>query len=126
MLPTSRARAFGVCKAAAKASAIVRSPCRCQVCVHLFDTNVKDALERLTWCPAWEGQAKGVCQWVHSRPRRELLQSRLQGWSAGVLECVTVGCDRFADCRWETFPNVMRDFSRMRAAFRLGSGTLRT
>ena len=80
------------------------------MCAHLFDTNVKDALERLTWCPAWEGQAKGVGQWVHSRPRRELLQSRLQRWSAGVLERVTVRCDHFADCRWNTFAHVMRDY----------------
>jgi hypothetical protein len=126
MLPTYRARAFWGVQGGDQGEWY--SPFALQVpgVLHAFDTNVKDALERVTWWPAWEGQAKGVCQWVHSRARREFLQSRLQGWSAGVLECVTVGCDRFADCRWEAFPNVMRDFSRMRAAFRLGSGTLRT
>ena len=59
---------------------------------HLLDTIVKDALERVTWWPAWEGQAKGVCQWVHSRARREFLQTRLEGCSSAVVESLSAGC----------------------------------
>ena len=80
----------------------------------------------MTWWPAWEGQAKGVCQWVHSRARRELLQSRLQGCSIGVFESFTAGCERFADWRWKTLGNVTRDLSRMQDALRLATATLRT
>ena len=93
---------------------------------HLLDTIVKDGLERVTWWSAWEGQAKAVCQWVHSRARREFLQSRLQGCSTGVLESLTAGCDRFVEWRWKTLANVTRDLSRMQDALRLATRTLRT
>ena len=92
----------------------------------MLDTIVKDGLERVTWLSAWEGQAKGVCQWVHSRARREFLQSRLEGCSTGVLESFTAGCERFADWRWKALVNVTLDLSRMQDALRLATATLRT
>ena len=51
---------------------------------HLLDTVLKGGLERVAWWEAWEAQAKVVSQLVHPRPRREWLQRRLLGASAGL------------------------------------------
>ena len=62
---------------------------------HILDTILKDGLDSVTWWRAGEQAAKAVCQWVHPRPRREWLQSRLCHVDATVGESLRTVCDRF-------------------------------
>ena len=92
---------------------------------HILDTILKDDLESVTWWHAWEQAAKVVCQWVHPRPRREWLQSRLCHVGATVGESLRTVCDRFAVWRWKTLWNVTRDLLRMREALITATSGLR-
>jgi hypothetical protein len=54
---------------------------------HILDTVLKDGLERIPWWVGWESASKAVCQWVHPRPRREYLQTRLPAKRARPIPC---------------------------------------
>ena len=92
---------------------------------HILDTILKDGLDSVTWWHAWEQAAKVVCQWVHPRPRREWLQSRLCHVDATVGESLRTVCDRFAVWRWKTLWNVTRDLLRMKEALITATSGLR-
>ena len=72
-------------------------------------------LERLPWWPRWESEAKAICQWVHARPRREFLQSRLGGFP-DIFKPLDSGLEKFADWRWRTLTNVTEGLIRTQAA----------
>ena len=61
-----------------------------------------------------------------SKPRREFLQSRLQGRFAGIAQSLAADCDRFAACQWNNLSNVTRDLLRMQDALRHATAGLRT
>ena len=82
---------------------------------HILDTIIKDGLDRISWWLAWQVLAKGVCQWVHPRPRREYLQARLAGQSE-LVQSLDAGVDTFADWRWQTLAVVTASLLRIQDA----------
>ena len=82
---------------------------------HILDIILKDGLERIPWWFRWESEAKAVCQWLHAKPRREFLQSRLAGFP-DLVKSLDSCIDKFADWRWWTLANVTDGLIRTKAA----------
>ena len=93
---------------------------------HILDTILQDGLQRVCWWPVWEAHAKSVCQWVHKKPRREFLQARLIRCEEDVVRTLDAGCEKFADWRWKTLGQVVRDLRRMETALRHATVALST
>ncbi len=94
---------------------------------HIIDTVIRSTLSTLLWWPAWQSDAKVVCQWLNGHSHREVLINVLRAIPRGELPAATLagmmgsfatGCESFANWRWKTIANVVRDLQRMEAATR--------
>ena len=86
---------------------------------HILDNLLKDTLQSLAWWPAWQQQAKVVCQWLHSQGHRDFLQMHLikKGkLSASRRKSLTAAIERFAKWRWKTLAHVTSDLLRVEDA----------
>jgi len=83
---------------------------------HILDGVLRDGVSEIIWWKQWEASAKSICQWMHLRGHREALQSLLRrAWPApsaemgATIKALNKSCDRFAEWRWKTLGNVVRD-----------------
>jgi len=88
---------------------------------HIIDGALQSALSTLPWWPAWNRQAKPVCQRLHAKDHREMLASFLPDTLDSVAKCgfvkaLDTGIDKFAQWRWKTLSNVTKALERLRPA----------
>ena len=94
---------------------------------HILDNVIRDTLRALPWWPAWQAQAKLVCQWLGNQGHREFLQHRLPEADPATQAhraALVTGCDRFAEWRWKTLSAVTRDLRRLEGAARAALATV--
>ena len=86
---------------------------------HIIDGILKEALHCLEWWPAWQKQAKVVCQWLSKPAHREYLQSRLRHAGMGIhCKALDNTIDRFAQWRWKTLASVTSGLASVENAVR--------
>jgi len=91
---------------------------------HMIDNVLKDTLQSLAWWPAWQQQAKVVCQWLHNQGHRDFLQMHLvkRGGDETLLasrrKSLSAAIERFAKWRWKTLSAVTAGLLRVEDAVR--------
>ena len=94
---------------------------------HVLDGILEAALAQMDFWPAWQAQAKVVCQWLASEGHREFLRARLpQGAPDTAHQSARLRKrpDRFAKWRWGTLSAVTRDLVGLEWAVKAAVATV--
>ena len=86
-------------------------------CQHVADLCLRKGVEHLPWWPAWQADAKVVCQWVKPKGKRQDLSYRMKGMHLSAKQLsdlrkhLAKGMNSFADWRWQTLDTVLKQLA---------------